>query len=360
MELSEDEDSSVNTQFEEQWKAIDEDVDMISNLRELDVLSGIGQFGGLLLGYDDAPDDATQQQEAAKGAELKYVRPFHQGSIDIRTTVEDASSPRFGLPETYAVDFNYGEDSSKSVVYHWTRFVGVAHNKTSDPFKGESMLSPVYNRLQDLELIAGGSAEMYWRGGFPGYNFKLDPELTNLTDADKADFKEQIQNYFQGLQRYLRTRGVTAEALEQQISDPKSLVDVEVSLISAATGIPKRKLLGSERGELASTQDQRTWADRVKGYRTRFSEPDIIKPVVAQLIYNQTLIEPASWWTTWTDDTLESPTEKYQSAKLAAEAIGMYVNNGLDLVMSFEMFATQFLGVSKDTAQTWSESITNG
>ena len=40
-----------------------------------------------------------------------------------------------------------------------------------------------------------------------------------------------------------------------ELQDPTGAIDNILKLISAGTGIPLRKLTGSERGELASTQD---------------------------------------------------------------------------------------------------------
>ena len=124
-----------------------------------------------------------------------------------------------------------------------------------DEVNGLPRLEAVFNRLLDLEKIVGGSAEMFWRGARPGFQ-GIVSEGYNMTDEDIDELQKQLDEYEHGLRRFLINRGVSLDALAQQVSDPRNHVDVQLQMISAITGIPRRILTGSERGELASTEDR--------------------------------------------------------------------------------------------------------
>jgi len=131
--------------------------------------------------------------------------------------------------------------------------------------------------LFDLEKLVGGSAEMFWRGARPGYKGKVDKEYT-LTSDEEEDFQDQLDEYEHNLRRFLISRGIDISALETQVSDPSKHVDVQIQMISAQTGIPKRILTGSERGELASTQDITSWYSLIQGRRENYVAGNILRP----------------------------------------------------------------------------------
>ena len=66
-----------------------------------------------------------------------------------------------------------------------------------------------------------------------------------------------------------------------------------MKLVSVASGIPIRILTGSERGELASSQDDGNWAGRVEERQIHFAEPIILRPLIDRLISFGALPEPS-------------------------------------------------------------------
>ena len=95
--------------------------------------------------------------------------------------------------------------------------------------------------------------------------------------------REQIEEMDMGLRRFLMTRGVQVQDLGSEVVDPSGLYDMLIDLISSLTGIPRRVLLGSERGELASSQDVGNWARIVRRRRVRYAEPYILRKLIGQL-----------------------------------------------------------------------------
>ena len=70
------------------------------------------------------------------------------------------------------------------------------------------------------------------------------PYLPNDEDA----LLKQLDEYEHNLRRIFINRGISMESMSPQVSDPSSHVDIQIQMISAQTGIPKRILTGSERG----------------------------------------------------------------------------------------------------------------
>jgi len=139
-------------------------------------------------------------------------------------------------------------------------------------------------------------------------------------------------------------------ALAQQVSDPKNHVDVQIQMISAVTGIPKRILMGSERGELASTQDREEWLTYVQTRRGEFIEPAIVRPFVGVCMKYNILPTVDNYQLEWND--LWAPNEKewVEIGRGRAEALGRYATTPFaESVVSPQGFLKYFLGL-KDAA----------
>jgi hypothetical protein len=241
---------------------------------------------------------------------------------------------------------NANESITGTMNIHWSRVIHVLDGLTESPIYGVPRLKSVFNRLMDLEKVAGGSAEMYWRGARPGMQFDLDPE-SQMTEASKDSLKSQMDEYENNLRRVLRTQGVKINPLAPQVAEPDKFVDTQLTLISGAMSIPKRILTGSERGELASTQDAHNWNTTVQERRTDFCEPTILAPFIDRMVEHGVLDKPSAEYYTveWPD--LFAPSDKQQAevAKLRSEALMMYGNSlNSELVMPPEVFVELIMG----------------
>jgi hypothetical protein len=87
-------------------------------------------------------------------------------------------------------------------------------------------------------------------------------------------------------------KGVDVKTLGSDVADFSGPVKAIIELISAATGIPQRILMGSERGELASSQDATNWNDRIRDRRTLWAQPYVVRPFVNRLISVNALPKP--------------------------------------------------------------------
>jgi len=352
LELIESEDAQ-KTVFEKAWYDLNKKLKLRSLLARVDRLTGIGRYGVLLLGLDDVGDDTqgfSNPVNQSKARELLYVKPFGENSAKIDTYVTDPSNPRYGMPLMYSVEVADVASGSSSVVrVHFSRMLHILEDHLESEVMGIPKLESVFNRLYDLEKLVGGDAEMFWRGARPGYQGNVDKDYS-MTQATKDDLKDQIDEYENGLRRILINEGIDLKELAQQIADPTGHMDIQLTMISAVTGIPKRILSGSERGELASTQDTGEWKTYVQSRREDHAEPHIIRPFTDRLIELRVLPKPESgdYKVDWLDLFSISEKERVEIGKSRANAIREYTTNPMaESVIPPDAFFEFCLGLSQ-------------
>ena len=160
---------------------------------------------------------------------------------------------------------------------------------------------------------------------YPGLHMDVDPEM-DLDEEDEANLSAELDEYQHQQRRFIRTRGVEVKNIGSKTSDPRGAFDVLVTLISGTTGIPKRILLGSEAGQLASSQDKANWAERIEEYRELHAEPKILWPFVMWVINNRLLPPPAgsdirTLRALWPDAYRQSPLERAQTGAQVARSL---------------------------------------
>ena len=340
------------TQFEKAWDDLASRTKLYHYLHRADTLAGIGEFGVLLLGLDDNQQlSAPLQKRAGQG--LKYLQPYSQGSITVPIWDTDPKSERYSLPVMYSVAMGIGTGHTMSQQVHWTRILHIAEGCLESDVYGTPKLRPVWNRLQDIETIAAGSAEMFWKGGFQGIAFQADADA-DLSKQAKEEMNEELQKYFMGLQRYLRLQGVNANPLPSQVAPPNSHVDVQVQLIASATGIPVRILMGSEQAQLASGQDDTHWRDRVGERRNNYAAPFMVKPLIQRLLDFGILppLQAGNELTVkWPMEDVLTSLQKAQLAQTRTAAMAQYADSGASAIMSPFQWLVHELGYEDDEAQ---------
>jgi hypothetical protein len=285
----------------------------------------------LLLGLDDVntPQDFVKSVKSGQ-RNLLYVKPFGEESAKIKSYESNPSNDRYGKPLIYEVQVAniIGDINSFSTIQvHHSRMIHILEDHLESDVLGIPKLEAVFNRLTDIEKIVGGDAEMFWKGARPGYQGMVNENYT-MTEATKNDLKDQIDEFDHNLRRILINEGVDLKALAQQIADPTPHVDVQLTLLSAVTGIPKRILSGSERGELSSAQDSGEWKTYVQSRREDHAEPHIIRPFTDRLIELKVLPKPdVRYMVDWLDLFSISEKDRVEIGKSRANALREYTTN---------------------------------
>lgn len=340
-EVYEKEDAKETTVFEEAWQDLVDKFNIWATLFRADVLSGIGRFGIILIGIDDGqelnmPVEGWNEENGGTPHKLLYMRPFQESVIQISQTDNDKTSPRFGMPVLYNVTFNDGV-SSWSASIHWHRVIHITDNREMSDSIGIPRMQKNYNRLLDIRKVLGGSSEMFWKGGFPGLSFELNSDGGDTT-IDRASIRKEMEAYMLGLQRYLAFENLTAKSLAPQVADPKNHLEIQLNAVAMSEGIPKRILFGSEQGELASTQDTRTWNRRVKKRQDTYLTPFVVRAVVNRFIGLGILPFVKKYFVAWPDLNTQTDEEKAKVAEGWANALSKFVVGDVGQVVDIQDF----------------------
>ncbi len=352
-------DDDKDTAFEKAWKELEARLKLKNKFIQLDKQASLGRYAVLMLGFGvNAPE--KHAQPLTKGEKLEYVRVFSEQRAPIITFETDTKDPRYGLPKLYELTIqDEGQKATMvtTIKVHYSRVLHVAYDCVEGEVFGTPQLEKVYNRLMDIEKLSGGSAEMYWRGARPGFGAKIDKDYS-MSKETEDDLMRRIDEYEHNLRRILMTEGIDMQTLQTQVSDPSNHLDIQVQLISAATGIPKRILTGTERGELASTQDTEHWYSMIDARRGEMIEPNIIYPFVRIMQSQGILPKTEDYSVRWQDLYATSDKDKADVGKVRADALKAYASEPMtQAIVPPLAFFEYFLGLSADEIELINEMM---
>ena len=444
----EDEDSETETEFESAWKAVhknlqstysavsdktqgsyyqDEEGSLIwSYLLRLDVQSGIGHYGCLLMGIDDGRDlsdpiegfedldsqiylgtegqygpnpfypyaagyDSVTQEMIAgqykaridqlsmapvmmpgteqtsegedpqpRGARrLIYLRVFDESLAQITQYERDPRNPRFGLPVRYLITFNDPRNDPSSAAglpvatawVHWSRILHFADKLGSNEVLAYPRMKQCYNRLVDLCKIYAASGEGFWQMAFAILSGETHPSLGGDVKMDNRAIAEQMSKIRTGLKRHLTSAGMAWKTLAPVVSDPTPFKDAGVEAICILLGCPKRVFMGSERGELASSQDDSAWNDRLRHRQLFLLTPRMIVPFIDRLIHMKVLPQPRGYSVVWPDLESLSDTDKANIANTKMTAISTMFGGQPEAGITPMDFWTKIVGMDQEEAE---------
>lgn len=335
-----------STPLEIAWEELFNTLGLKNKFSRADRLCSLGRYAILLLGFDDTNETYPLKQPVKAGKrKLLFVKPVSESNATISKTETDTSNPRFSLPVEYTVRIN--ETASYQV--HYTRVIHICWELLESEIYGTPVLEAVYNRLMDIEKISGGSAEIFWREARPGYHANIDKEFTQSPTTDDA-IKTQLTEYEHNLRRFIVGQGFKIEQLKSNGLDPTPYIGVQIDLIATETGIPKRILVGSERGELSSGQDADSWASFVQNRREELLEVVILRPFINKCIELGVLPAPKDkkkgYSIRWSDLYSQSEKERAEVGKIRATALKEYASQpGAAEMVPWDAFAEMFLGL---------------
>jgi len=342
-----------------QWDELDHQVKLWPGIYRADRLARLNHFSLLLLGFDDSGQLERKVSEK-KVKDLLYVRAIPARLVDEITFIKDPRDPRFGFPDVYSIQFDDPKTKTASqgsikvkgisdMKVHHSRVVHIVENALEDQVFGIPIIEKVYNLLDDLLKVAGGTAETYWLTGNRGMQADIDPEM-ELSPNDAAALSDELDEYMHQLRRVIRTRGVDLKALESKPPSPKEVFNMIMAMISGTTGIPQRILIGSEAGQLASEQDRANWAERIEERRVLFAEPNILEPLVGKL-QGTGLLDKGDVTFKWPTAFIQNPLEESQTMAQTARAIGnisRQTGNKAPMQLTSRQEAREILGLEGD------------
>ncbi len=326
-----EEDTTVDdSDLSKAWMKLDRELKVKQRLTKVDKLAGIGQYAILLFGFNDVkkPEDWIKPTGAGK-KKLVFLKQISEEDAVIKKFETKSSNKRFGQPTVYEITIRTAEaetGKSKNIQVHHSRVLHIKENSLVSEVYGRPRLKPIINRLEDLEKLLGGDAEMFWRGARPGYHAKPD-EGFEVTSKIADSLQDELDKYEHDLRRFIIASGVDIKNLEQQVADPLNHIDAQIQAIAAQTGIPKRILIGSERGELSSTQDKNQWLELIKTRMDEFAEPEILRPFVNKCMLHGILPKAENYVVVWEDVFAPSEKDKVEVGSKRAEALKVFAES---------------------------------
>lgn len=305
-----DQDGEEQSEFESAIEDLEQQTQYLQYLRRTDVVAGIGQYGLLFIGTDIDTEQETDEGEVDLGEELpenslsgpediSYFQPIAQDSVENwRLGSEDGLNPNdemYNKPVRYKIDFSpIDESESDERWVHHTRILHMpSAPRDESEIKSDPRLQSILNRLFDLEKVVGSSAEMYWSGADRKFFFNIDSEnAQDIPDNELDRLEQEAEQLVHQMRQHMKTFNMDLEVVGGDDPDPSGVIDSILKFISGAKGIPVRKLVGSERGELASSQDEANWFGQIEYRRNTFAEPVILRPFLQMMIELGVLPEP--------------------------------------------------------------------
>jgi hypothetical protein len=300
-------------------------------------LSGTDQqYYGVQIGPSEQPNEDAPKQERR----LIGLRVYDETLVQVVRYEWNINNPRFGMPVMYRVVLNDPRFSHSgiglplaTIFVHWSRVLHVADtftNASTSEIFADPVLQPILENILDIRKIPGAAAEGYWQSGIPTWVFKTHPQLGGDVLFDAQDAQDTMEKLSNSLQKWIAAIGGEWDLKAPTITNPQPFVETLITLICIQLACPVRIFKGSERGELASSQDDSKWNDVIRGYQSGYITPRIICPFIDWLIMLGVLPEPEAYYVEWPD--LDSMTDAQKAtvfqtrvaAYSAAEQGGVY------------------------------------
>lgn len=312
------------------------------------------QYMGVQLGISQYPVDKPVDSEL----NLTFLRSFSEDLVQIVQYEANVRNPRFGMPVMYRITFNDPRETHSgiglpiaSIYVHWTRVVHLFESPVpgSKTF-GVPRLRPVLNPVLDVRKIRGSGAEGYWQSCFPGIALSTHPQLGGEVVIDQDKVKDNIENYMNTLQRWLVLSGMGANTLAPTVTDPTPHINIQIEAICIQLGCPVRVFKGSERGELASSQDDSSWNDRLRHRQNTHITPGLICKFIDRLILLGVLPEPEGYSIEWPDLDSVSLKDKAGIFSQRMTAFSTYASGQVETMLPVRDMLTREAGYDEEEA----------
>jgi len=292
-EARSDMDEQQLTPFLSDWNALVKRLGVWQMMRQADVMCGIGRYSILFLGTTGAYDSP-----AGGSRQLFYLAAYDEKQAEIQKLVTDQKSEKYGMPEEYRVSMDDPKTIGSVITrdVHYSRCIHVSENRLGSRVYGRPRLQEVLNRLMDLEKVTGGGAEAAWLAVFMGLllSSKEGMQMPEPGTPENTALHETMEAFVHRMQRYAVIEGVDVNNLGVSTVDISGIYQTLASDLTGSKGIPQRIFFGSERGELASSQDMQEWNGFIGSRRVNFAEPEILEPFVNWCILHGVVTPPES------------------------------------------------------------------
>jgi len=221
----------------------------------------------IVIGYQDK--GITLKDPVLMPEKIVSLEAYAPTMIASVQTDKNRQSQRFGLPETYKIRIAENEE----VEVHFSRVIHFATRLLDHPWKGISVLEPVWDDLTVLRNIRWGMGQTMYRygSGFPVVTVK------GATREEIEAYKRQWgpltaqTSMWADENTTIEFKGLAGRAL-----DPEPYYTPIMENLSAGTSIPMAILRGAQAGQLAGSEvNEREYFKLISDCQSRY-EPYIM------------------------------------------------------------------------------------
>lgn len=331
------------------------------------------KYSLLLLGLDDGKSisQPVDTSELDSVEDLRYCNVFAQSDVsewkvaaEYELDAEERRDPqgaarsddgeesrilRPDQPVLYKIRFDVdsSDGGTKEVTrrVHHSRIVHIVEDPVSE-WLGRSCLRAGLNRFIDYQKIMGATAEAYFSHADRKYLGSADTSGGEGADPqDIQRFDEHMWEMFNGMRTTAYTENMDLEVIDGDAVDPSGAIEQLWPGFSTVSSIPQRIMKGSERGDLASSQDDANYYSGVGERQRSFNAPVVARQTIDRLIDFGVLDEPDgnadrddtvvahAYSINWADlfeltelEKTDKQNKRAQTFKRAEEAIAMGAN----------------------------------
>lgn len=287
------------TEFTRQWAELVDRLGLWRRFGQVDRLSRIGRYAVLMIGVrgEDDRELAQAMPQLSGPDDVLYVSTYAEKYARVESWVIDPRDPRYGLPNTYTIDLASGvstfRPATQTVVVHHSRVLHIADGLLLDDVFGRPVLQRLYNDMLDLQKVTASTAEAFWQRVAGILTAKIDPEA-HVTDEQLEALDDHLKELYHELRKTFYGQGIELGRMGETEPNPKDAADLYMTRIAAGAGIPKRLLFGSETGERASTEDQKTFLGSIAERQQQHAEPVLLRAFVDRLVKQGALPRPGA------------------------------------------------------------------
>jgi hypothetical protein len=178
------------------------------------------------------------------------------------------------------------------------------------------------------------------------------PQLGGDVLINRSDTKNQMENLINTMQRWIATSGMSLKTLAPSVSDPTPHIDKKIEAICVYIPCPQRVFMGSERGQLASGQDDSQFNDELRSRQHIHITPRIICAFTDRCIMCGILPEPGDdgYVIEWPD--LDSLGEQAKATLFLTlvQGLAAAIQGGIDQMYTPRDILTKLMGVDEEQA----------
>lgn len=313
-----------------------------TNLMNGDILSRIGNYAVVVLGFNDGKG---LEEPVTSATDVLYMKPYSQQFVDIKEWETNPTSPRFGLPKLYQITFNVGNTTTNSMLVHWTRVIHCIDNTKNSCWWSESVLKKPFNTLQDIEKVSGASAEMYFKSASTGL-FVGVQEGYSLTEEQKTAIMNDLMKWEDDLSRAIVIEGGNVTPLYTKVTNPQRQHETLLKNLCGITQTP----IGFYNGGKVGETEFKMFASTIETRRVKQTNSIYIKPFLNRLMVVGVLPK-TKYDIEWSPVEYLTAMEKAEIAERNMNTISTYVSSGVNSILPPEILYTNILRMSPNRVE---------